>query len=74
MQIELPAAAQVVKVVISRDREGHYRDRMPLWVEVRLSLDGQKWETVGQVKSAGIAAYKPPAPYVPPVALPDPPT
>ena len=74
-QIELPATARVAKVVFSRDREGHYQDRMPLVIEVRLSLDGQKWETVRQLKAAGWAArVKASAPYVPPVPLPEPPT
>lgn len=74
-QIELPKAAQVAKVVFSRDRDAQFRDRMPLAVEVRLSMDGQKWQTACQVKSAGLATRrKPAAPYVPPVALPEPAT
>jgi cytochrome c553 len=74
-QIELPAPARVAKVIFSRDREGKYRDRMPMAIEVRLSLDGQKWETVSQVQVAGFdAPRKAAASYVPPVPLPDPPT
>ncbi len=70
-QIELPAAAQVSKIVFSRDREGKYQDRMPLGVEVRLSLDGKRWKTVAVVKSANFVQ---PAPggYASPVPLPDP--
>ena len=71
-QIELPAAALVAKVVFSRDREGHYRDRMPLWVEVRLSLDGRTWETVSRLKARGIVPAAAAGNYEPPIPLPDP--
>ncbi len=72
-QIELPAAARVARVVFSRDREGHYRDRMPLSVEVQLSLDGKTWETAGRRKGPGAAVTrKTPAPYAPSIPLPDP--
>ena len=70
-QIELPAAARVAKVVFSRDREGQYRDRMPWWLEVRVSVDGRVWQTVFVSKKAPPAQAKA-VPYVPPVALPDP--
>lgn len=72
-QIELPQLAKVAKVVFSRDREGHYRDRLPRIVEVWLSLDGQRWQTVrrveGELPPSGLA---PSADYVPPAALPQP--
>jgi hypothetical protein len=71
-QIELPAAAQVSKVVFSRDREGHYRDRVPVAFEVRLSLDGQQWKTISKMKATNLAAGRPSAPYVPPAPLPEP--
>jgi len=58
-QIELPRPAKVAKVVFSRDRRGRYRDRVPVHFEVRLSLDGRQWQTVGQVKAV---AANPPAP------------
>ncbi len=45
-QIALPKPTQVRAVVLSRDREGKYRDRMPLAVEVLVSLDGKQWKTV----------------------------
>ena len=73
-QIELPAATQVSKVVFSRDREGHFRDRVPVEFEVRLSLDGKQWKTVSKVKAANLAAGRPAAPYVPPAPLPEPAT
>ncbi|MFA6563752.1 MAG: discoidin domain-containing protein [Verrucomicrobiia bacterium] len=71
-QIELPATAQVSKIVFSRDREGHYRDRVPVEFEVRLSLDGNQWKTVSKVKATNLAAGRPAAPYVPPAPLPEP--
>ncbi|MHC4250757.1 MAG: LamG-like jellyroll fold domain-containing protein [Planctomycetota bacterium] len=49
-QIELPRVAKVSSVVFSRDRTGVSRDRMPLHVEVQLSLDGQRWKTVREAK------------------------
>ena len=48
-QIELPEAAQVLRVVISRDRKGQFSDREVLEAEVRLSTDGRAWQTVGIV-------------------------
>ncbi len=62
-QIELPSASKVAKVVFSRDREKRYRDRMPLAIEVRLSLDGQTWKTACRAMPEGFAM---------PVVLPDP--
>ncbi len=44
-QIELPEPAEIARVVISRDRDGQYRDRIPLVVEVLLSSDGQAWHS-----------------------------
>ena len=71
-QIELPRPEQVAKVVLSRDRTGHFADRMPAQLEVQLSGDGRQWETVAHVK-----AELPPEPSSPPVAsipLPEPAT
>ena len=44
-QVELPEPAEVARVVISRDRTGHYRDRIPLAVEVLVSSDGGDWQS-----------------------------
>ena len=73
-QIELPAPAKVSKIVFSRDREGQYQDRMPLGLEVRLSLDGKTWKTAAVVKAANFAVRHGPGGYVAPVPLPDPAT
>jgi hypothetical protein len=47
-QIELPRAATIARVVFSRDRDGKYRDRVPIAFEIRLSVDGTAWRTVAQ--------------------------
>jgi hypothetical protein len=49
-QIELPRVAKVASVVFSRDRTGECTDRMPIHVEVQLSLDGKRWKTVREGK------------------------
>jgi cytochrome c553 len=69
-EIQLPTPAKVAKVVFSRDREGQYRDRMPSWVEIRVSSDGQTWKKVAEIKNKMPAAQR--VTYVPPVPLPDP--
>lgn len=53
-QVQLPAPAQVDRVIISRDREGQYADRQVLEAEVRLSLDGQNWSTAAKLKRATV--------------------
>jgi len=58
-QIELPKPAKVARVVFSRDREGHYADRMPLDVEVRVSADGKDWRPVARVRTARAARPAP---------------
>ena len=49
VQIALPQPTQVNKVVLSRDREGKFNDRMPTAVDVQLSLDGKQWQTAVHV-------------------------
>lgn len=68
-QIELPNPATIAKVVISRDREGHYHDRMPIGFEIQTSLDGKTWKTVHRVVAAALPK---PAPYAPGAQLPNP--
>ena len=51
-QIELPAPARVARVVISRDRNGKFTDRQILEAEVRLSSDGQTWQTAATLTRA----------------------
>ncbi len=78
-QIELPEPAEIARVVISRDRDGQYRDRLPLVVEVLLSSDGQAWESVAlwDDHSTGSIRPRPPgcwydlAPFLPVERLPE---
>lgn len=45
-QVELPEPTELRRVVFSRDRGGHYRDRMPIDFEIQVSPDGQDWMAV----------------------------
>ncbi len=45
-QIELPEIVSLARVVFSRDREGRFRDRLPATIEIRVSVDGTKWNTI----------------------------
>ena len=56
-QVEFAKPAKVNKVVFSRDRRREYSDRMPMRFEVRLSMDGKSWTSMGKVvaKVAGVA-------------------
>jgi hypothetical protein len=60
-QIELPALARVARVVLSRDRKGQFADRQILEAEVRLSADGQTWQTAGTLTRAA-SQLRPPQP------------
>lgn len=53
VQIELPQPAAVTRVMITRDRTGKYRDRIPEAFEVLVSQDGQQWQSVAQRQRTG---------------------
>ncbi|MCL4202491.1 MAG: hypothetical protein KJ000_08340 [Pirellulaceae bacterium] len=53
VQIELPESAAVGRVVITRDRSGKYRDRIPEVFEVLVSQDGQQWRSVARRDRSG---------------------
>jgi len=53
-QIELAKAAVIDRIVLSRDRTGHYKDRVPASFEVQVSSDGKTWTTVRRVQSTRI--------------------
>ena len=55
-QIELVNAAIISKVVISRDREGRYHDRVPVAFDIQLSLDGEHWRTACHVVAKAAVA------------------
>ena len=69
-QIELPAPAEVARIVISRDREGKYHDRVPVAFDVQLSLDGRDWETASRVQARPAIASRRQPQYVGPFTLP----
>ncbi|MDZ7620115.1 MAG: discoidin domain-containing protein [Patescibacteria group bacterium] len=48
VQIELPEPATVARVLITRDRTGKYRDRIPEVYDVLVSQDGQQWQSVAK--------------------------
>jgi hypothetical protein len=72
-QIDLPAPARVARVVLSRDRNGRFTDRQILEAEVRLSSDGQTWQTAGTLQRAA-GQLRPPGPALtfPLAELPEP--
>ena len=49
VQIALAKPTRINKVVLSRDREGRFADRMPTAVDIQVSLDGKQWQTVRRV-------------------------
>ena len=72
-QIELPAPARISRVIISRDRHGQFTDRQVLEADVRLSTDGQTWQTVATLtRSAGQIRPAQPAMTLPVAELPEP--
>jgi len=48
VQIELPKPTSVSRVIITRDRTGKYRDRIPEVFEVLVSQDGSQWQSVAK--------------------------
>ena len=48
-QVELPKPARISRVVFSRDRNGHYKDRLPADFDVQVSTDGKTWTTIRHV-------------------------
>jgi hypothetical protein len=48
VQIELPQLANVARVIVTRDRTGRYRDRIPEVFEVLVSQDGRHWQSVAR--------------------------
>ena len=72
-QIELPQPARVARIVLSRDRNRQYGDRLPTDFDVRVSLDGQQWTTVRTVKTTGISGALPGGATGPAPPIPNPP-
>lgn len=57
VQIELPEAADVNRLVISRDREGRYRDRIVSEAEVLVSMDGNEWQSAATLNLSADAPF-----------------
>jgi hypothetical protein len=57
-QIELPKPATVASVLITRDRSGKYRDRIPEAFEVLVSQDGKQWKSVAKRERTGKSAVR----------------
>jgi len=53
VQIEFPKPARVACVVVTRDRTGKYRDRIPTAFEVLVSQDGQQWQSIAKRERTG---------------------
>ncbi len=67
--IELPAPTAVDRVMLSRDREGRFADRLPSRIAIETSMDGVTWTAAGewQVLAARRGAVAPPPlPAAPP--------
>ncbi len=70
VQIELPEAAAVARVIITRDRTGKYRDRIPEVYDVLVSQDGRDWQPVARrERTAANRARR--LPYLPVDRLPE---
>jgi hypothetical protein len=52
-QIEFPKPTTVAGVLVTRDRTGKYRDRIPEVFEVLVSRDGRLWQSVGRRARTG---------------------
>jgi hypothetical protein len=70
VQIELPHVSSVTRVVVTRDRTGTFRDRLPEAVEVLLSHDGQHWQSVAR-RDRTTARRARQLPYFPVERLPE---
>ncbi|MCA9177383.1 MAG: DUF1553 domain-containing protein [Planctomycetales bacterium] len=46
VQLELADVAELDRIEWGRDRDGRYRDRIPVEYRVELSLDGEQWQLV----------------------------
>jgi hypothetical protein len=70
VQIEFPEPACVACVIVTRDRSGQYRDRIPEVFEVHVSQDGQQWQAIAKRdRTAANRARR--LPYLPLDRLPE---
>ncbi len=69
-QIELPKPASVARIIVTRDREGRYSDRIAEAFEVLISQDGQQWQSVAKRDRTGANRARR-LPYLPVDRLPE---
>jgi hypothetical protein len=48
VQLEFPRVASIDRIEWSRDREGKFKDRLPIRYQIDVSADGQQWSTVAR--------------------------
>jgi len=65
-QIELPKAATIDRVVLSRDRGGNLTRRVPISFDILVSLDGKEWRPVKKVRPPAKKAASRKAPVAKP--------
>ena len=70
VQIELPRPASVASVMVTRDRTGKYRDRIPEAFEVLVSRNGRQWQSVAK-RDGTTANRSRQLPYLPVDRLPE---
>ncbi len=65
VQIELPQAVNINKIVWGRDREGKYTDRLPVDYRIEVAVQSGEWRTVAgsEDRKPFVAGAKPEAPY-----------
>lgn len=74
VQVALPEVSEVSHIVFSRDRQGLFRDRLPIVVEIHLSMDEREWHVAARwnrSESDGVTSSRNPlcqyqlVPYLP---------
>ena len=70
VQIELPRPVSVARVMVTRDRTGKFRDRIPEAFEVLVSQDGRQWQSVAK-QDGSTANRSRQLPYLPVDRLPE---
>lgn len=57
LQVELPAATKIGRLVWSRDAMGRHQDRIPSAYKVEVSGDGLAWQTVATGEDRAVPGY-----------------
>lgn len=51
VQLELPEPSTIDRIEWSRDRDGHYQDRLAVAYDIQVSTDGQNWQTIADSRT-----------------------